>query len=184
MKILLFLADGFEEIEAIAPIDVFRRAEIEVLTISVTDTLAVEGAHGISVLADYCLNELDTENILEDALLFLPGGMPGTSNLDQSTELKSLITKANNNKQFIAAICAAPSILGKMGILKSKKAICYPGFEQFLEGADVATTETIVEADNILTSKAPGTAIPFALRIVEILKNKEVADRVKSDMFY
>ena len=184
MKIILFLADGFEEIEAIAPIDIFRRAGIEVLTVSVTDNLIIEGAHGISVFADYYLSDLYDKGIIDDALLYLPGGMPGTANLEKSDELKSLLINANEKRQTIAAICAAPSILGKMGLLKGKKAVCYPGYEKFLEGADVSTAETIVKSDNILTSKAPGTAIPFALKIVELIKSKEVADKVKGDMFY
>jgi 4-methyl-5(b-hydroxyethyl)-thiazole monophosphate biosynthesis len=183
MKIYLFLADGFEEIEAFAPTDIFRRAEIEVVTVSVTDTLRVTGAHGISVFADYCLSQLN-EDDFANSLLFLPGGMPGTSNLEQSAHLKSLIMSAYKNGQIIAAICAAPLILGKMGLLKGKKATCYSGYERFLEGAEIPSHETIIQSNNILTAKAAGVAIPFALKIVEIVKCKDVADKIKADIFY
>ncbi|MDR0811032.1 MAG: DJ-1/PfpI family protein [Paludibacter sp.] len=184
MKLFIFLADGFEEIEAIAPADVFRRAGIDVVTVSVTGNLIVEGAHGIVVCADEDFTQMQAADFAGDALLYLPGGMPGTSNLDKSEKLKNLIMSAYTNKQVIAAICAAPLILGKMGLLRGKKAVCYPGYETFLEGAEIPADETIVQADNVLTAKAAGVAIPFALKIIEIVKCKDIADKVKADIFY
>lgn len=178
MRIYVFLANGFEEIEAIAPIDVFRRAELNVTTVSVSGDQLVEGAHGIVVAADCLFEELQFEG---DFVVFLPGGMPGTLNLDAHEGLKALLRQQSDRGQKIAAICAAPSILGKMGILKGKEAICYPGFESHLAGA-VVSTEPIVKAGAIFTAKGPGVAVDFALRIVEDLKGKEIASKVAADM--
>jgi len=178
MRILLFLAEGFEEIEAVAPIDVFRRAGIDVTTVSVSDKLTVTGAHGIGVNADVIFEKAD---LCGDFLIYLPGGMPGTTNLDNHTGLKKLIEKQAAKGATIAAICAAPSILGKMGLLKEKEAICYPGFESFLTDAKISSS-TIVKSGNILTAKGPGVAIPFALKIVEELKGKDTAQQVANGM--
>lgn len=178
MRILLFLAEGFEEIEAVAPIDVFRRAGIDVTTVSVSDKLTVTGAHGIGVNADVIFEKADLSG---DFLIYLPGGMPGTTNLDNHTGLKKLIEKQAAKRATIAAICAAPSILGKMGLLKEKEAICYPGFESFLTDAKISSS-TIVKSGNILTAKGPGVAIPFALKIVEELKGKDTAQQVANGM--
>jgi 4-methyl-5(b-hydroxyethyl)-thiazole monophosphate biosynthesis len=178
MRILLFLAEGFEEIEAVAPIDVFRRAGIDVTTVSVSDKLTVTGAHGIGVNADVIFEKADLSG---DFLIYLPGGMPGTTNLDNHTGLKKLIEKQAAKGATIAAICAAPSILGKMGLLKEKEAICYPGFESFLTDAKISSS-TIVKSGNILTAKGPGVAIPFALKIVEELKGKDTAQQIANGM--
>lgn len=178
MRILLFLAEGFEEIEAVAPIDVFRRAGIDVTTVSVADSLIVTGANNIGVKADVVFADADFSGTY---LLYLPGGLPGTTNLDSHAGLKKLIESHAAKGGVIAAICAAPSILGKMGILNQKEAICYPGFESMLTGATISTS-SVVKSGNILTAKGPGLAIPFALRIVEELKGKEVAQQVASGM--
>lgn len=178
MRILLFLAEGFEEIEAVAPIDVFRRAGIEVTSISVSNKLTVNGAHGIGVNADVTFERADFSG---DFLIYLPGGMPGTTNLGNHDGLKKLIEKQHKKGGTIAAICAAPSILGKMGLLKQKEAVCYPGFESFLTEAKLSAS-TIVKSGNILTAKGPGIAIPFALKIVEELKGKDTAQQVANGM--
>ena len=174
MRIFLFLADGFEEIEAIAPIDIFRRANLEVITVSITDSKMVKGAHGIGVEADQIFSQAQFTG---EYMIFLPGGMPGTTNLDNHQALKDLITVRAREGEKIAAICAAPSILGKMGILKNREAICYPGFEKYLVEAKVSNKK-IVKDDFIFTAKGPGVAIPFALKIVEELSGKDVADDV------
>lgn len=174
MKIFLFLAEGFEEIEAVAPIDIFRRADIEVTTVSVTSDKVVCGAHGISVVADVVFAEMDFSG---DYLLFLPGGMPGTANLDQHEGLRNLILTHAEKGNNIAAICAAPSILGKLGLLKGKEAICYPGFESQLLDAEISES-TVVKSGSIYTAKAAGVAIEFALRIVEDIKGVEVAQKI------
>lgn len=174
MKVFLFLAEGFEEIEAIAPIDIFRRADIDVTTVSVTDHLEVTGAHGIVIKADRIFRNLQFTG---DYLLFLPGGMPGTTHLGEHDGLRALITRQAEANQPLAAICAAPSILGQMGLLKGKEAICYPGFEHLLTDAKVSKHK-IVKAGNIHTAKGPGVAVDFALKLVEELRGEAVARQV------
>lgn len=174
MKVYLFLADGFEEIEAITPIDIFRRANIDVTTISITEEKIVRGAHNILVVADNLFTEVDFN---DNDLLYLPGGMPGTKNLQAYEGLKNLLIKQAGANKKIAAICAAPLILGKLGLLKGKEAICYPGFEDQLEGA-VLSKEKIVTTEFISTAKGAGLSIPFALKLVENLKGKTLADQV------
>jgi 4-methyl-5(b-hydroxyethyl)-thiazole monophosphate biosynthesis len=178
MRIFLFLATGFEEIEAVAPMDVFRRAGINLTTVSITEDIVVTGAHNIGVEADEMFDEMDFSG---DFLIYLPGGMPGTTNLDNHEGLKALLTQQLAKGKKVAAICAAPSILGKMGVLKDKEAVCYPGFESQLTGAKIPETN-MAKSDNILTAKGPGVAIPFALKIVEELKGKQVAEEVAAAM--
>ena len=180
MQIYVFLADGFEEIEAVAPIDVFRRAELEVITVSVTGDQLVTGAHGLTVAADSLFEDLSFEG---DFLLFLPGGMPGTLNLEAHEGLRELIGQQAAKGNKIAAICAAPSILGKMGLLNGKEAICYPGFENFLTGASVSDQD-VVQSGSVFTAKGPGVAIDFALALVEDLKGPDVAAQVSGGMIY
>ncbi len=180
MKVFVFLANGFEEIEAIAPIDIFRRAGMEVITVSISEEKEVRGAHGIPVIADSLFSNLDfTRNVL----LYLPGGMPGTKNLDENDKLKTLIRNQVESDKPLAAICAAPSILGKMGLLEGKEAICFPGFEQYLNGA-IVSEQKIVKSGNIFTAKGAGVAIPFALRLVEEFKGKEIADNLANSICY
>lgn len=175
MKIYLFLADGFEEIEAIAPVDIFRRAGIEVVTVSVNQKTIVTGAHAIPVMADKIFEETEFTG---DYTLFLPGGLPGTYNLDAHKGLHALLEKQAAEGKNIAAICAAPSILGKKGLLRGREAICYPGFEDKLEGATISE-ETMVKAGNIFTAKAAGVAVHFALAIVAELKGVDVAAKIQ-----
>jgi len=178
MKVYVFLADGFEEIEAIAAIDIFRRADIEVTTISVMEEKLVCGAHKIMVLADRMFHEADFS---DNDLLYLPGGMPGTKNLDDHKGLRNLILKQSQENKKIAAICAAPSILGKLGLLNGKEAICFPGFEDQLEGA-IISNEKMVQSGIYSTAKGAGVAIGFALKLVEELKGKSSADRISASI--
>jgi len=178
MKAFIFLADGFEEIEAIAPIDIFRRAKIEVTTISISNYKTVQGAHGIQVISDSLFSETDFTG---NCILYLPGGMPGTKNLDAHEGLKDLIRKQASENKNLAAICAAPSILGKMGLLKGKEAICYPGFEDKLIGA-ILSQNKIVKSGPIHTAKGAGVAVQFALKLVEELKGKETADQISGSI--
>lgn len=180
MNVFLFLAEGFEEIEAIAPIDIFRRADIKVTTVSVTTQLSVTGAHGVTVMADKLFNEVDFSG---NNLLFLPGGMPGTANLENHTGLKKLIEQHANKEGKIAAICAAPSILGKMDLLGGKEATCYPGFEKYLYNSKISEN-TIVKSENVFTAKAAGVAVQFALKLVQELKGKDIADNVSKSIFF
>ena len=178
MKVFIFLADGFEEIEAIAPIDIFRRAGIEVSTISITNEKNVRGAHNITVSADQLFQEVDFS---VNDLLYLPGGMPGTKNLDAHEGLRKLLLKQAGEKKSIAAICAAPSILGKLGLLKGKEAICFPGFEDQLKGA-ILSKASIVTSDFISTAKGAGVAVQFAIKLVEVLKGKSMADQIATSI--
>jgi DJ-1 family protein len=178
MKAFIFLADGFEEIEAIAPIDIFRRAGIEVTTISISNNKTVQGAHGIRVISDGLFSEADFTG---NSILYLPGGMPGTKNLDAHEGLKDLIRKQASENKNLAAICAAPSILGKMELLKGKEAICYPGFEDKLIGA-ILSQNKIVKSGSIHTAKGAGVAVQFALKLVEELKGKETADQISGSI--
>jgi len=174
MQTFVFLADGFEEIEAIAAIDILRRANIEVTTISISTSKEVQGAHGIIVIADCLFTDAD---FTQNDLLYLPGGMPGTKNLDAHDRLKNLLIKQVEQGEKIAAICAAPSILGKMGLLEGKEAICYPGFENQLFGATLSEAK-VVKSGTIITAKGAGVAIEFALKLVEELKGKAIAEKI------
>lgn len=178
MKAYLFLAEGFEEIEAIAPIDILRRADIEVTTVSVSLKKEVCGAHGIKVWTDILFDEANFSN---NEILILPGGMPGTKNLDAHAGLKILLQKQAEQGKYIAAICAAPSILGKMGLLKGKEAICYPGFEPQLLDATLSA-EKVVKSENIITAMGAGVAVQFALKLVEVMKGKELANKIEKSI--
>lgn len=176
-KIYIFLADGFEEIEVITVVDVLRRAGKEVIMISVTPNEIVIGAHGISMLCDK--NFIDCDFYDDPGMIVLPGGMPGASTLQKHEGLRKVLLNYANKNLPIAAICAAPMVLGTMGLLKGKKATCFPGMERFLEGAKVMNEQVVVDG-NFITGKGPGAAAEFALTIVEFLidkaKAKELAD--------
>lgn len=174
MKAYVFLAEGFEEIEAITPIDILRRADIEVITVSIMSKNEVCGAHGIKVMADILFEDADYS---DNDLLMLPGGMPGTKNLDAHAGLKKLLHKQAEQGKTLAAICAAPSILGKLGLLEGKEAICYPSFESQLLGATLST-DKVVKSGNIITAMGAGVAVPFALKLVEVMKGQVLADKI------
>ena len=176
--ILVFLADGFEEIEAITPIDVLRRAGLNVQTVSVMDKQTVSGAHGIPVVADKMFADIH----LEDAeMLLLPGGLPGATNLDAHQGLSNMIMAFASEEKPLSAICAAPLVFGNRGLLQGKKATCYPGFESYLTGAEY--TAALVETDgNFITAKGPGAAMDFAFAIVEKYCGVEKVNELKSGM--
>ena len=175
----VFLASGFEEIEAMSIIDVLRRGEVNTVTVSITGDKKVKGAHNVEVIADEIFTNVDFSN---GDMLVLPGGMPGTNHLNAHDGLKSVISEYNNQGKYIAAICAAPLVFGEMGLLKGKKATCYPSFEDRLIGAEVTENERVVVDGNVVTSRGPGTAIEFALQLVEILVSKEVAAQWRAGM--
>ena len=162
-KVALFLANGFEEIEALGTIDILRRAQISVCSVSITDDLKVTGAHDIPVIADKIFSEADFSQI---DFLILPGGMPGSKNLNEHEGLKKLVSEFANNGKEVAAICAAPLVLGGLRLLEGKKATCYPGFEPELIGA-ITTGENVTVDGNIITGKGPGLVFDFALTLVE-----------------
>lgn len=177
--VYMFLANGFEEIEALCPLDLLRRAGVEVTTVGVgAETLC--GAHGIKVGADI------PELMYRDAspeMVILPGGMPGASNLDASRIVDSAIKAASKCGGYLCAICAAPMVLGKRGLLQGKRAVCFPGFEEHLEGATLEANDTVVRDGNVITAKGMGAAFEFGIALIEALKGKEEAERVKASVF-
>ena len=180
MKIYAFLATGFEEVEALGPIDVCRRAGLEVTTVSITDQLTVMGAHGIGIVAD----TLFDDNDYSDAdLLFLPGGMPGASNLNAHQGLCKAILAHHAAGKALAAICAAPMVYGNLGLANGKRMTCYPGFEQYLIGANY--TADLVERDGLMfTGKGPAAALPLGYMLVEHFCGKAMADQLRKGMMY
>lgn len=182
MKNFLFLADGFEEIEALATVDVLRRAGMEVTTVSINCEHAVTGAHGLTVMADATFKEADFSG---SDWLILPGGMPGASNLHNMLALNDLL-KVHAGKGRISAICASPAVvLAATGLLNGKEATCYPGFEDALVASGARHSQKNIVLDgNILTANGPATAIPFALEIVRLTKGDEVAESVASGMLW
>ncbi len=177
--VYLMLADGFEEIEALTPLDILRRAQIEVKTVGVTGK-TVTGAHSIPVVADILLDDI----VLEDmSAVILPGGMPGTLNLKNEKAVENAVLYAAEKGLLIAAICAAPSILGNLGLLESKEAICFPGFENELKGADISD-KSVVLSGNIITAKGAGVAAEFGFEILKQLKDEDTAQRLKKAMMY
>jgi 4-methyl-5(b-hydroxyethyl)-thiazole monophosphate biosynthesis len=174
--IYMFLAEGFEETEALAPLDILRRADLPVTTVGVGGK-EIKGAHGITVIADISDSELALDQALRAVIL--PGGMPGTLNLDACLAVHSALDAAADCGAIIAAICAAPMILGKRGMLEGKEAICYPGFEEQLRGARISDKK-VVRDGRIITAKGMGVAVDFGLALVSALKSAELADKIKA----
>ena len=177
-KVCVLLADGFEEIEGLTVVDLLRRAKIYVDTVSIMDDYIVHGAHGINVQTEDLFEEV---NFVESDMIVLPGGMPGAATLDKHEGLRKLILDFAAKGKPIAAICAAPMVLGKLGLLKGKKATCYPSFEQYLDGAECVNAH-VVRDGNIITGMGPGAAMEFALTIVDLLVGKEKVDELVEAM--
>ena len=169
-----FLADGFEEVEAIAPIDMLRRADVEVKTVGVTGDV-IDGRHGIKVIPDIMIKDIVLDDTLEAVIL--PGGLPGATNLEESDDVQKAIDFAAGNGKYVCAICAAPQILGHKGLLEGKEAIAYPGFESELKGAAISD-EYVVLDGQFITAKGAGVATEFGLKIVEALKSRDLADEI------
>ena len=174
LKVYIFLADGFEEIEGLTVVDIMRRAKIDVETISITGQKQINGAHKIIVEADRLFEETDFS---DGDMLVLPGGMPGTLNLKEHEGLRNLIGEFDKKKKYLAAICAAPSILSELGILKGRKACAYPSFEEGLDCAQVVH-EAAVTDGHVTTGRGMGAAIPFALKLTELLCGTEKANEI------
>ena len=174
----IFLADGFEEIEGLMVVDLLRRVGIKVDMVSISDTMAVTGSHGITVTADMLLKDVDFGAY---ELLVLPGGMPGTTNLDASPMVEACLMKAAEKNALIAAICAAPSVLGHKVLLKGKKATCFPGFEEDLLGA-LHTGAPVEKDGNIITARGAGVALDFALALVAELKGETAAKELRESL--
>lgn len=176
--VYMFLADGFEETEAIAPWDILKRGGIEVVTVGVTGEY-VTGAHSMVVKSDISLDEVDFE---KGDMFVLPGGMPGTTNLDENEKVKELVLKAYEEGKIVGAICAAPMVLGKLGILKGRKATCFPGFEEYLEGAEVVRCHAVKDG-NVITAIGAGGAMEFGFELLDLF-DKEKSDEVRKSMQY
>lgn len=178
--LFLLLAEGFEEVEAIATLDVLRRAGVEVMTAGVTGK-TVTGSHGIAVEADITVGDIVPGPALDGVIL--PGGMPGTKNLEASDDVKDLLRFCADHDRLLAAICAAPSVLGHEGLLTGKKATCFPGWEPELTGA-VCTGDPVTEDGNIITGKGAGAAHLFGAAIAARFAGTETAHNVLLGMQY
>lgn len=178
--IYIFLAEGFEDVEALAPIDIIRRAGLDIQLVSITSDPVVSSAHGVKFVADTVINNIDF-NAAD--LLILPGGLPGATNLDTCEALRQGIMKHYEAGKPLAAICAAPLVYGHLGLLQGVKATCYPGFETELTGADY--TAALVQCDGqFITAKGPGAAMEFGYTIVEKMGRIEAAAQLREGMMY
>lgn len=171
--IAIMMADGFEEIEALTPVDILRRAGLDARTVAVGSKVAV-GSHGIAVVCDMTADEVNTDELT--AVIF-PGGMPGSLNLDASGYSDKFIDAAKKNGGRIAAICAAPLVLGRRGLLDGKRAICYPGFEGELKGAIIENAPVVTDG-NITTAIGMGAALPFSLELVRLILGEDKAKNI------
>ena len=178
----VFLAAGFEEIEALTVVDVMRRAGMNVQTVSITSALQVRGAHGVTVNADLLY---DNTLFSDPEWLVLPGGMPGATNLYEFAPLRGLLqSQAESKNGRIAAICASPAVvLGQLGLLKGEKATCYPGFEQMMEGAELMA-EPVVVSNKFVLGNGPAYALPWALTLVMEARGREESAKVAGGMLY
>ena len=175
--VYVLLVDGFEEIESIEPVDILRRGGVSVKTVGV-DSKKVTGAHNITIEADISIDEVDDGA----ELLMLPGG-PGHTNIEKSEKAMQLIKKVYEKGGYISAICASPSIIGKMGLLENKNATCFPGFEKYLKGAKLSADKAVADG-KIITGKGAGAAAEFGFLMLEALKDKDTADKIRSAMQY
>lgn len=174
-KVCVCMAQGFEEVEMLTVVDLLRRANMEVTIVSVTHELYVKGAHNIEIGADRLFEEV---NFDEYDLIFLPGGMPGTLNLGKHAGVVEQIKKFAESGRRVAAVCAAPSVLGENGLLQGKKAVCYPGFEEKLEGANVLEVPVVTDG-NITTSRGMGCCIELGLELIRLYQGEETAQKLK-----
>lgn len=180
INVFIFFAEGFEETEGLTVVDILRRAGIAIRTVSITKSKMVTSSHKVTLKADMTFDQVPFEKA---DMLILPGGMPGTKNLLSHIELCDCLRDFHEKGKMIGAICAAPMVLGENGILEGKKAVCYPGFEEHLKGAEILTEEAVQDG-NIITSRGLGTAIEFSLTIVAHFMGKEKADEIKKAIIY
>ena len=180
-KVYEFLANGFEEVEALAPVDIFRRAGVEIQTVSVTGSEWVESSHGVTIKADVKFEDMHS---FDDAdMLMLPGGMPGATNLNEHAGVRETLLAHNAKGKHIGAICAAPMVLGSLGLLKGRKATCYPGFEKYLEGAEY-TAELFTIDGNIITGEGPAATFPYAYEILKMFVGEAKTKELQQQMLY
>ena len=177
-NVMIFIAEGFEELEAITIIDLLRRVSVNVDIVSLESDLKVRSAHDVYVVCDKLFGDINNFDV---DMIILPGGALGVANIKKHDGLSKVIKDFNNQNKLVAAICAAPTALGQLGILEGKNATCYPGCESELTNADIVDERVVIDG-NIITSKGPGTAIDFSLKLVEILLNKEISNELKKDL--
>ena len=177
-KAVMLFANGYEEVEALMTVDLLKRAGVDIRLVSINDDMTVTGSHGISVAMDTKLSRIQLKE--EDAII-IPGGMPGTMNLGVDVAVTGALKQMNRDGKIVAAICAAPSVLGKCGILEGKKATCYPGFDKYLEGAEY-TGNMVEVVDNFILGKGPGAAPAFGFAILEKYAGAAKAQEVKNGM--
>jgi 4-methyl-5(b-hydroxyethyl)-thiazole monophosphate biosynthesis len=177
MRVIVPLAEGFEEIEAVTIIDVLRRAGIEVTTVYLKKN-PITGSHAITILADKNIDEISAA---EFDCIALPGGMPGSENLKEDSRVIALIRELNSKNKIIAAVCAAPIVLSHAGILAGKRATCFPGYESYLTGVTISPGP-VVRDGKVITGKGPGCALPFALELVEAFSGKEAVAKLRDTM--
>lgn len=179
--VYVFLADGFEDIEALAPIDILRRGGVEVTTVSIMGSDYVESAHGVQMKADAKFE--DIANFDDADLLLLPGGMPGASNLGNHKGVCDALIQQNDKGKYIGAICAAPMVLGKLGIVEGKRATCYPGFEKYLTGAEY-TADLYTIDGNIITGRGPAAALPYGYALLSLFAGRDAIKTIEDGMIY
>ena len=180
-KVYEFLANGFEEIEGLAPVDILRRGGVEVVTVSITGKREVQSSHGITILADTTFEE---GGRFDDAdILLLPGGMPGSTNLNAHDGVRDAIRRQYESGKRVGAICAAPMVLGSLGILKGKRATCSPGFEKYMTGAEY-TGELFTVDGNIITGEGPAATLPYAYKILSFFIGEEKSRVLQAKMQY
>ena len=175
-----FLANGFEDIEALAPVDILRRGGLDVRTVSITGSEFVESAHGVTVRADVTFEEVG--DFSDADMLLLPGGMPGAMHLKLHDGVRAAVLAQAQRGGHIGAICAAPMVLGSLGLLQGRKATCYPGCETGMGSANMIPGQAVVRDGNLITGTSAGCAIPFGLALVEALKGEETAKAVGAEI--
>lgn len=180
-KVILFLAEGFEEVEALTVVDYLRRKNINVDTVSITEDNKVKGAHEIVVLADKIIN--DIKDIDDYDAVIIPGGLPGATNLRDNDKVIDVVKKVNENGKLISAICAGPIVLERAGVINGKNVTSYPGFEDDLKNG-IYIEKNVVRDGNIITARGPALAVDFAIEIIRYLLGEEKAEELKKDILY
>lgn len=181
MRVIVFLADGFEEVEALTTVDYLRRMDIEAETVSITQNKEVKGAHDIPVLSDKKIDQID--NVDQYDGVVIPGGLPGATNLRDNPKVIDIVKRVNGNQKLTAAICAGPIVLERAGIIGGKKITSYPGFEDQLSGG-IYQEQSVVRDGNIITARGPALAVDFAIEIVKYLLGEGKADELKAGILY
>lgn len=176
-----FLANGFEEIEGLAPVDILRRGGVEVKTVSIMGSEFVETSHGVTIKADAVFEDID--NFDDADLLLLPGGMPGSLHLKNHEGVGAALMAQNKKGKYIGAICAAPMVLGFLGILNGKKATCYPGFEKYLDGAEY-TADIFTVDGNIITGKGPAASMAYGYKLLSLFRTADEVKAIEDGMIY